>query len=205
MARRPCSHLAPPIPAAVLEVAFVSVDGVIQHSSTYTLTAGQLTFNAPPANGTVVQVIYPHQTEGASVGFTIVDAASPGDPLKMIPFSELFDAGDADSTCRLHRFLGHRRRGRGEPALQDSTDQAQFDVRGLIEPFGPGRPECFLLRVSQRFAIVALQLRLDGLRFRHARAWRQSFLDVLDAGLQSDILSAACLDRRPEPCGRLVW
>jgi Ca2+-binding RTX toxin-like protein/protocatechuate 3,4-dioxygenase beta subunit len=179
--------LNPVIPAGVLDVAFVSVGGAIVDSSTYTLSGNQVSFTVAPPNGADVRVYYPDPATGATVGFTVNDVASPGDPNNMIPFTELFDGADAFDLTDFIDFSGID--GMIGVNLPFSLPLiSPFDVRGFINLSDLGDPNSFYFEFpsdleSQLTGADSMSCNLGGI----VQGIR-SFLDVLDSGIAKDVL-----------------
>jgi Ca2+-binding RTX toxin-like protein len=181
-------NVSPVVPGAVLDVAFVEVNGVVQHSSEYTLTASQLVFDSAPAGGATIRVVYPDPTLPASVGFTIEDVASPGDPHNIIPFSELFDGGDAFGITDFVDFSGID--GLLAANLPFNLPLiTPFDVRGMIDLTDLGDSNSFYFEFPNDLESELSNSDSDSCDLGGMVQGIRSFLDVLDAGLQSDILS----------------
>ena len=176
------------VPAAAQDLAFVSVDGEIQNSATYSINGGgnEVTFTVPPSSGAVL-IHYPDATNPASLRLDLVDAASPGDALNIVPFSELFDAGDAFAVGDFVDFSGIN--GMIGANLPFSIPLVTpFDVRGFVNLSDLSSPDSFYLEFPTDLSTSLSTAGSADCNVPGMVSGIQAFLDVLDVSLQSEVM-----------------
>jgi Ca2+-binding RTX toxin-like protein len=162
--------LAPALSATQRKLAIVTVNDIIQPTGV-TVTAANVTFAAAPANGAAIKVFYPGATD-ASAGFTLNDLSPDADGI--IPFTEIALSSfgfniDGLVNAKLPVYLPIGASSVGD--LRFFMDLNDFDSLYAALP-------------TDIAASLATQdcdptLMLDGIGL---------FLDLLQAGLESDIL-----------------
>lgn len=183
----PIAPVMPNLPTNVLDVAFVRVNGQMREASSYSLTFNQLTFNSTlPAAGDVIEILYPG-TAPASYTLSVEHVVTPddpaGDPERIIRFSRLFDSSDAYSWnddylnfSELDGMLGANL-PLVVPALSPFTARAFWDLSDPNNPYFE-----FPSNLGTQLGASA-SCNLPGIASNIT-----TFLNVLEAGLASDVL-----------------
>lgn len=135
-----------------------------------------------PRMGATITIFYPDQTDGASVGFRVVDAEpTPGMAVDVIPFADLFGSGanivpegSGILTANLPFTI---------PLI------TPFDVRAFINLADLGNPNSFYLEFPDDLETTLANSTSDACDIGQFARGLQSFLDVIDVGIRSDVLS----------------
>ena len=147
-----------------------------------------MTFDDVPANGEIL-VFYPDDTDPASLRLDLVDVASPGDALNMIPFSELFDSDDAFGIGDFLDFSGID--GMVGANLPFSIPLVTpFDARGFINLSDLGDPDSFYFEFPIDLSSSLANAGSADCDVPGMVSGIQSFLDILDIGLQSEVMQS---------------